>query len=377
MGGADAPTAEEEYGNGYPFFFAEVLEIYEQSIRVRVTKDSKWLKEGTECIVSTRVIREDVPLPEIKVGNRIAVDFNGAVQETYPVQVNTVYAIYPVTKPWPGTVRVLTEAPAMSVISNEQSVVAMPGASTWVYAKENGEIVSVVGDPVHPESAKKIMPCIDLLPTYLSSVDPLGAYLYFYAKETGPSASVPPDELHILCVEEEAWGKAEVQTEEIKLKEIEGNLFFRLKEGNYVYEVRAQWKTGENISGTVVYTFRTAKSEMLRYPIIAKNSKVKQTFEKTEGDQVEKNYEEEKLVITETHSQMEDGLWVWNGLGYDYRLEITGRMKNAAKNTTFIVLSNRKNITFDEVWPASGFSSNSEDYFKQEEAVIVGYRSFD
>ena len=87
--------------------------------------------------------------------------------------------------------------------------------------------------------------------------------------------------------------------------------------------------------------------------------------------------DEEKLVITKTHSQMEDGLWVWNGLGYYYRLEITGRMHNAASNISFVVLSNRKDLAFDEVWKASGFSSSSADYFKPTDAVIVGYRSFD
>lgn len=377
VGGADAPTSEEDYGNGYPFFFAEVLKIYEQSLRVRVTKDSKWIKEGTECIVSTRVIHEDVPLPEIKVGNRIAVDFDGSVQETYPVQINTVYAIYPVTQPMPGTIRALTEAPAMVVVSNEQSVVAMPGASTWVYMKENGEIVTVCSDPVHPESAKKIMPCIDLLPTYLSSLDPLSAYLVFQAKETGATVPVPPDELHILCYEEETWGKAEAQVKEIELNEVEGNLFFRLKEGNYVYEVRAEWKNDKNHSGSVVYTFRTAKSDMIRYPIVDSKRGVKERIEQTPADEVEKMNDEEKLVITKTHSQMEDGLWVWNGLGYYYRLEITGRMHNAARNISFVVLSNRKDLAFDEVWKASGFSSNSADYFKPTDAVIVGYRSFD
>ena len=390
VGGADAPAVRGAYVDGHPFVFVEVLEIYENSLRAKVIKDSKWIKKGTECVVSTKIINKEVPLPKFEVGNSFAIVFDGAVQETYPVQINTVYAIYHATNLYPGstfpfdsespvvsTLPVLTEAPAMSVISNEQSVVAMPGASTWVYAKENGEIVSVCGDPVHPETAKKMMPCIDLLPTYLSSVDPLGAYLYFYAKETGPSVSVPPDELHILCYEEETWGKAEAQVKEIELNEVEGNLFFRLKEGNYVYEVRAQWKNGENISGTVVYTFRTAKSDMIRYPIVDSKRGIKERIERTPADRIEKMNAEEKLVITETHSQMEDGLWAWNGHGYYYRLEITGRMNNSEKNISFVVLSNRKDITFDRVWKASGFSSSTEDYFKPTDAVIVGYRCFD
>ena len=74
---------------------------------------------------------------------------------------------------------------------------------------------------------------------------------------------------------------------------------------------------------------------------------------------------------------MDDGLWVSRGYGYMYRLEITGRMHNAAKNTTYIVLSNSKDITFDQTWKASGFSSNMDDYFHPEDAVIVGHRLFE
>lgn len=295
VGGADAPAVQGEYVDGHPFVLVEVLEIYEGSLRAKVTKNSKWIKEGTECVVSTKIINKEVPLPEFEVGNSFAIVFDGTVQETYPVQINTVYAIYHATNLYPGstfpydskppvvsTLPVLTEVPAMSVISNEQSVEALQGTSTWVYTKGNGEIVSAFGDPVHPETAKKMMPCIDLRPTYFSSVDPLGAYLHFYAKESGPSMRVQPDEIHILCVEEDAWGKAEVQTEEIKLKEIEGNLFFRLKEGNYVYEVRTKWKTSENISGNVVYTFRTGESKVLRCPIVGENGLIKETLDSFE-----------------------------------------------------------------------------------------------
>ena len=294
VGGADAPAVQGEYVDGHPFVFVEVLEIYENSLRAKVIKDSKWIKKGTECVVSTKIINKEVPLPKFEVGNSFAIVFDGAVQETYPVQINTVYAIYHATNLYPGstfpfdsespvvsTLPVLTEAPAMVVVSNEQSVVAMPGASTWVYTKENGEIVTVCSDPVHPETAKKMMPCIDLRPTYLSSVDPLSAYLVFQAKETGPAVPVPPDELHILCCEEDVWGKAEVQTEEIELNVVEGNLFFRLKEGNYVYEVRAEWKNDKNHSGSVVYTFRTAKSDMIRYPIVDSKRGVKERIEQT------------------------------------------------------------------------------------------------
>lgn len=56
---------------------------------------------------------------------------------------------------------------------------------------------------------------------------------------------------------------------------------------------------------------------------------------------------------------------------YQYRLVLHGRMPNAAMDSTFVVLSNRKNITFDQAWKASGLSSNSNDYFNPEDAVVI------
>ncbi len=71
-----------------------------------------------------------------------------------------------------------------------------------------------------------------------------------------------------------------------------------------------------------------------------------------------------------TYSKMSDGSWSWEGHSYAHRLEIRGRMPNAAADSTFVYLSNRP-ITFEQAWKAAGFSSNTEDYFSPEEAVLV------
>lgn len=72
-----------------------------------------------------------------------------------------------------------------------------------------------------------------------------------------------------------------------------------------------------------------------------------------------------------TYYSMADGSWQYNGKTYQYRLEITGRMPNAKVDSTFVYLSNLKNITFDQAYKAAGLSSNLNDYFSEEEAVLV------
>ena len=72
-----------------------------------------------------------------------------------------------------------------------------------------------------------------------------------------------------------------------------------------------------------------------------------------------------------TYQEMKDGTWKCGGYTYRYRLEITGRMPNAAKDSTFVYLSNLEEISFDQAWKAAGLSSDSNDYFSPEDAVLV------
>lgn len=71
------------------------------------------------------------------------------------------------------------------------------------------------------------------------------------------------------------------------------------------------------------------------------------------------------------YSEMPDGTWQAEGRTYKYRLELSGRMPNAAADITFIYLSNEENITFEQAWKAAGFSSNTEDYFSPDDAMLV------
>ena len=72
-----------------------------------------------------------------------------------------------------------------------------------------------------------------------------------------------------------------------------------------------------------------------------------------------------------TYYEMNDGTWMCDEYIYRYRLEISGRMTNAAKDSTFTLLSNIEEISFEQAYKAAGISSNSEDYFSPEEAVLV------
>ncbi len=74
-----------------------------------------------------------------------------------------------------------------------------------------------------------------------------------------------------------------------------------------------------------------------------------------------------------TYYEMSDGTWECEGHAYKYRLEIKGTIPNASVESTFVYLSNFKNISFHRAWLAAGLSSNSEDYFAAEEAILVDF----
>ena len=72
-----------------------------------------------------------------------------------------------------------------------------------------------------------------------------------------------------------------------------------------------------------------------------------------------------------TYYEMTDGTWMCDNHLYKYRHEITGRMPNAAVDSSFVYLSNIEEITFDQAYRAAGVSSDSNDYFSPETAVLV------
>ena len=72
-----------------------------------------------------------------------------------------------------------------------------------------------------------------------------------------------------------------------------------------------------------------------------------------------------------TYYEMTDGTWMCDDHLYQYRLEINGRMPNAAADSSFVYLSNIEEISFDQAYKAAGISSNSNDYYSPEKAVLV------
>jgi hypothetical protein len=105
-----------------------------------------------------------------------------------------------------------------------------------------------------------------------------------------------------------------------------------------------------------------------------KEPSIVNTYDVTESELADEYFETNKLVTMVKYYEMSDGTWKTDNYTYKYRLEITGRMNNAVKDSTFVFLSNTNDITFEQAWKASGFSSNMDDYFQEEDAKFVAMK---
>jgi len=75
-----------------------------------------------------------------------------------------------------------------------------------------------------------------------------------------------------------------------------------------------------------------------------------------------------------TYHELSDGTWQADGKIYKHRLEVTGQLPNSIEESTFVYLTNLEKITFDQAWKAAGFSSQTTDYFSEDEAVLVEWK---
>lgn len=64
---------------------------------------------------------------------------------------------------------------------------------------------------------------------------------------------------------------------------------------------------------------------------------------------VVKTYDSEEDGVMVTYQELKDGTWKCENTVYPYRLELTGTLPNAQADSHYVVLSQREDITFEEV----------------------------
>lgn len=138
-------------------------------------------------------------------------------------------------------IKILTEPPALTVSGGDESITAMRGTYGWNYINDKNQSTGVQADSIHPLDAENEIPSI----TLQKSDDPEESGLVSLEWEEMPT------EIDVTAWETK-WG--DPQHAESWGVLIDGNEF-NLKEGDYVYEIKAAWGNKTEYNGTVYYSF--------------------------------------------------------------------------------------------------------------------------
>ena len=80
--------------NDEPHFDAVIVENNGSSLLVKAYGDNAGITEGSQAYVSLKSVLSHIELPEMKKGDKVRFIYDGTVQETYPLQIPTVWAVY-------------------------------------------------------------------------------------------------------------------------------------------------------------------------------------------------------------------------------------------------------------------------------------------
>lgn len=200
----------------------------------------------------------ELNMPIAKVENGIAVLYENEWRYCIPE-----YCTLSTTQNGMNDDIILKEPPTLIVSCGESSIEALRGTTSWLYQNEDGSETAIESDSMHPLQAKEYMTPLILLPSTYSHIDPLVAYLYF---------EVAPDEVSVRCWSEECWEQTGAESEAVDISDYDSGtdepmFIVSLRDGNYIYEIIAQWNSSEKYGGTAYYSFYTNKQELSQHNI--------------------------------------------------------------------------------------------------------------
>ena len=113
-----------------------VKEVYDAYIQIYIKNDD--YPDGADCSVSLDVKNKDGLYSPIKVGDEVVVYFDGSIAESYPLQINTVYAITlktPVDRG--GTYTQISMDEAIAMMENETDYIILDVRTPEEYADKH------------------------------------------------------------------------------------------------------------------------------------------------------------------------------------------------------------------------------------------------
>ena len=165
-------------------FTATVLQLLEKEVLVEPVEGSAELRSASRIYVSLSV-RDNEPVPSMRVGDTIEIDYDGLIQETYPATIPDVYAIR-----LKQTVTADSE-PLLKITVAKNKRGKPTRVSTWRTAMETDYIVYFVDvDSVKVKIDAGYREILDAIHGELLDIDTLRSELMAIAQESGSQAQV-------------------------------------------------------------------------------------------------------------------------------------------------------------------------------------------
>ena len=183
----------------------------------------------------------------------------GAMEGTIEICFETGWWIYATEEVrdrlfYPERYTVIDNPPAMTITCDEECIIPRTCMINWKYTKEDDTDGEKLVEGLRPLEEQNTSPVLTI-----NANSSLQAWLHW---EVSPDMVIMPDRVIVRYWSEDAWGQQTDPIEEFRLMESNeagDSYLLYLKDGNYIYEVIATWHNAPNFSGTVQYSFHTAK----------------------------------------------------------------------------------------------------------------------
>lgn len=228
--GADIASASVELTPPGETAEVEDLEALAALLRETVVyeEDDSYNQYNGQAVTFTLAMADGTETQVMAYNPFLVIDGVGYRTEYEPCEALNAYA----NQLLEGPTVTRKEPPACTVESGGTSVQAMRGGFSWSWESEEG-MEAVIADSAHP------LDCQELLPPF--SAGEGTAALKF---------ELEPTEIeYVQCWPDSCWGEPAAAGEELP---VEGGVI-SLKEGGWIYEIRACWDGANGSGGTVSY----------------------------------------------------------------------------------------------------------------------------
>ncbi len=208
----------------------ELVEYLEDVVIYK--KDNSYIEYAGQGVTFTLTMSDSTQTQIMAYNPFLVIDGIGYKTKYEPCETLNNYANRLLNEENPNII--LEEPPVLAVISDNTSIGTLLGSYSWQKMNADDTTTSSNTDSAHP------LECEDLLLKFETTEQV--AALHFTER---------PDRISAQCWSDEYWGDPGADSENVDIDENE----IILKQGGYIYEIKAEWDADNGYGGIAYYSF--------------------------------------------------------------------------------------------------------------------------